>query len=53
MVSATTMSTPGIVIKRLAPSSASEDAGVERIGLDLRMGDDAHLLWIRDHNFLT
>jgi hypothetical protein len=30
----------------------SEDAGVDRIGLDLRMRDDAHLFWIRDHNFL-
>ena len=29
-----------------------EHAGVDRIGLDLRMSDDAHLLWIRDHNFL-
>ena len=29
-----------------------EDAGVDRIGLDLRMSDDAHLLWVRDHDFL-
>ena len=28
----------------------SEDAGVDRIGLDLRMSDDAHLLWVCDHN---
>src|SRR6476659_7038118 len=28
----------------------SEDAGVDRVGLDLRMSDDAHLLRIRDHN---
>jgi len=29
-----------------------EHAGIDRIGLDLRIGDDAHLFWIRDHNFL-
>ena len=29
-----------------------EDAGVDRIGLDLRMSDDAHLLGVCDHDFL-
>ena len=29
-----------------------EDAGVDRIGLDLRMGDDAHLLGVCDHDLL-
>ena len=29
-----------------------EHAGVDRIGLDLRMSDDAHLHGVRDHNFL-
>src|SRR6516165_9166612 len=29
-----------------------EDAGVDRIGLDLRMSDDANLLGVCDHDFL-
>ena len=29
-----------------------EHAGVDRIGLDLRMSDDAHLLRVCDHDFL-
>ena len=29
-----------------------EDAGVDRISLDLRMGDDAHLFGVCDHDFL-
>ena len=29
-----------------------EHAGVDRIGLDLRMSDDAHLLWVSDHDLL-
>ena len=29
-----------------------EDAGVDRVGLDLRVSDDADLLGVRDHDFL-
>ena len=36
--------------QKAARVKLGEDAGVDRIGLDLRMGDDAHLFWIRDRN---
>ena len=29
-----------------------EHAGVDRIGLDLRVSDDAHLLWVSNHDLL-
>ena len=38
--------------QKAARIKLGEDAGVDRIGLDLRMGDDAHLLGVCDHDFL-
>ena len=38
--------------QKAARIKLGEDAGVDRIGLDLRMDDDAHLLGVCDHDFL-
>ena len=38
--------------QKAAGVELSEHAGVDRIGLDVRMGDDAHLLRVCDHDLL-
>ena len=38
--------------QKAANVQLGEDAGVDRIGLDLGMSDDAHLLWICDDDLL-
>ena len=37
--------------QKAARIKLGEDGGVDRIGLDLRMSDDAHLLGVCDHDF--
>ena len=38
--------------QKAARIELGKHAGVDRIGLDLRMSDDAHLLWVSDHDLL-